>query len=130
MKTRNLIITGIVGVVLSFFVITAFLIFVAAPIQHQKVTDYQSHELVKQFHETYPQTGMTTMSGTLFEDHISFTYYKNARYVSLTFTDNPDGQKITYQCQRIISSQESVEIFYFEEPTIQTIKDNVCREYD
>ncbi len=130
MKTRNLIITGVVGVVLSFFVITGFLVFVMGPLNNQQIADYQSNELVKQFHETYPQSGMTTMSGTLFENHISFTYFKNARYVSLTFTDDMDGQKIIYKCERIISSQEPVEIFYFEEPTVQTIKDNVCREYD
>ncbi len=130
MKTKNLIIIGITGVVLSFFVMTGFLMFVVAPLNNQQITDYQSNELVKQFHENYPQNGMTTMSGTLFEDHISFTYFKNARYASLTFSDSMDGQKITYKCERIISSQEPIEIFYFENPTVQTIKDNVCGEYD
>ncbi|MCV0371933.1 MAG: hypothetical protein K5793_00030 [Nitrosarchaeum sp.] len=130
MKIKSLIITGIVGVVLSFFVITGFLMFVMAPLNHQQITDYQSNELVKQFHESYPQSGMTTMSGTLFEDHISFTWFKNARYVSLTFSDGMDGQKITYKCERIISSEEPVEIFYFEEPTPEIIKNNVCGEYD
>ena len=129
MKTRNLIITGIIGVVLSFFVITGLLVFVVAPLHNQQITDYQSHELVQQFHATYPQSGMA-MSGTLFEDHISFTFFKNARHASLTFSSDMDGEKIIYKCERIISSQEPVEIFYFEEPTVQTIKDNVCGEYD
>ena len=130
MKTKLLIITGIIGVALSFFVLTGFLMFVVAPLNNQQISDYQSNDLVKQFHKSYPQNEMTTMSGTLFEDHISFTYFKNARYASLTFLDGIDGQKITYKCERIISSQEPVEIFYFEEPTVQTIKDNVCGEYD
>lgn len=130
MKMKGLIITGVIGVVLSFFVITGFLVFVMGPLNNQQINEYQSNELVQQFHESYPQSGMTTMSGTLFENHISFTYFKNARYVSLTFIDDIDGQKITYKCERIISSQEPVEIFYFEEPTVQTIKDNVCGEYD
>lgn len=100
------------------------------PLTHQQIDEYQSNELVQQFRETYPLSGITSMSGTLFEKEISFTYSKNARYVSLTFSDSLDGQQITYKCERIISSQEPVEIFYFEEPTIQTIKDNVCGEYD
>ena len=129
MKTRNLIVTGIISVVLSFFVITGFLVFVIAPLNHQQITDYQSHELVKQFHEIYPQSGIA-MSGTLFEDHVSFTFFKNARHASLTFSSDLDGEKIIYKCERIILSQEPVEIFYFEEPTVQTIKDNVCGEYD
>ena len=104
--------------------------FVVAPLNNQQIAEYQSNELVKQFHENYPQSGVTTMSGTLFEDHISFAYFKNARYVSLTFSDSMEGEKITYKCERIISSQEPVEIFYFEEPTVQTIKDNICGEYD
>ena len=49
MKTRNLIITGIIGVVLSFFVITGFLVLVVAPLNNQQIADYQSNELVKQF---------------------------------------------------------------------------------
>lgn len=130
MKTKNLIIVGIIGVVLSFFVMTGFLMLVVAPLNNQQIADYQSNELVKQFHKNYPQNGMTTMSGTLFEDNISFTYFKNARYVSLTFSDSMDGQKITYKCERIISSQEPVEIFYFEDPTPEIIKNNVCGEYD
>ena len=130
MKTRFLIIIGVIGVVLSFFVITGFLVFVMGPLNHQQIDEYQSNELVRQFLETYPQSGITSMSGTLFENEISFTYSKNARYVSLTFSDGMDGQKITYKCERIISSQEPVEIFYFEDPTIQTIKDNVCGEYN
>ena len=130
MKTRNLVITGIIGVVLSFFVMIGFLVFVVAPLQNQQITDYQSHKLVQQVHDTYPQSGMVAMSGTLFEDHTSFTFFKNARHVSLTFSSDMDGEKIIYKCERIISSQEPVEIFYFEEPTVQTIKDNVCGEYD
>jgi len=130
MKTKNLIIVGIIGVVLSFFVMTGFLMLVVAPLNNQQIADYQSNGLVKQFHENYPQNGMTTMSGTLFEDNISFTYFKNARYVSLTFSDSMDGQKIIYKCERIISSQEPVEIFYFEDPTPEIIKNNVCGEYD
>ena len=129
MKTRNLIITGIIGVVLSFFVLIGFLVFVVAPLNNQQITEYQSHELVRQFHETYPQSGMA-MSGTLFSDQVSFTFFKNARHASLTFSSDFDDEKITYKCERIISSQEPVEIFYFEEPTVQTIKDNVCGEYD
>ena len=85
MKTRLVIIVGIIGVVLSFFVITGFLVFVMGPLNHQQVAEYQSNELVQQFLETYPQSGITSMSGTLFEKEISFTYSKNARYVSLTF---------------------------------------------
>lgn len=130
MKTRLLIIIGIIGVVLSFFVITGFLVFVMGPLNQQQIAEYQSNELVQQFRETYPLSGITSMSGTLFESEISFTYYQNARYVSLIFSDSVDGQKITYKCERIISSQEPVEIFYFENPTIQTIKDNVCGIYD
>ena len=130
MKTRLLIIIGVIGVVLSFFVITGFLVFVMGPLNHQQIDEYQSNELVQQFRETYPLSGITSMSGTMFENEISFTYYQNARYVSLTFSDSIDGQKITYKCERIISSQEPVEIFYFEDPSVQTIKDNVCRAYD
>ena len=130
MKTRNLVITGVFGTVLSFFVITGFLVFVMGPLNHQQITEYRSNELVQQFLVTYPLSGITSMSGTLFENEISFTYSKNARYVSLTFSDSMNGQKITYKCERIISSQEPIEIFYFEDPTIQTIKDNVCGIYD
>ena len=130
MKTRFLIIIGVIGVVLSFFVITGFLVFVIGPLNHQQIAEYQSNELVQQFLETYPQSGITSMSGTLFENEISFSYSQNARYVSLTFSDSVDGQKITYKCERIISSQEPVEIFYFVDPTVQTIKDNVCGMYD
>ncbi len=130
MKTRLVIIVGIIGVVLSFFVITGFLVFVMGPLNHQQVVEYQSNELVQQFLETYPQSGITSMSGTLFEKEISFTYSKNARYVSLTFSDSMDGQTISYKCERIISSQEPVEIFHFEEPSPEIIKNNVCGEYD
>ena len=130
MKTRILIIIGVIGVVLSFFVITGFLVFVMGPVNHQQIVEYQSNELVQQFLETYPQSGITSMSGTLFENEISFTYSQNARYVSLTFSDSMEGQKITYKCERSISSQEPVEIFYFEDPTVQTIKNSVCRTYD
>ena len=130
MKTRILIIIGVIGVVLSFFVITGFLVFVMGPLNHQQIVEYQSNELVQQFLETYPQSGITSMSGTLFENEISFSYSQNARYVSLTFSDSVKGQKITYKCEKIISSQEPVEIFYFENPTVQTIKDNVCGIYD
>ena len=128
MKTRKLIIVGITGVVLSFFVITGFLLFVMAPLNNQQIVDYQSNELVKQFNEIYGQNGMTAMSGTLFESHISFTHFKNARYASLTFSDGIDGQKITYTCERITSLQEeeTAEIFHFDDPTPEIIRNNVC----
>ena len=132
MKTRNLIIVGTIGAVLSFFVITGFLLFVMAPLNNQQIADYQSDELVKQFNEIYGQNGMTAMSGTWFESHISFTHFKNARYASLTFSDGMDGQKITYTCERITSlhEDESVEIFRFDNPTPEIIRNNVCGEYD
>ena len=132
MKTRSRIIVGTIGVVLSFFVITGFLLFVMAPLNNQQIADYQSDELVKQFNEIYGQNGMTAMSGTLFESHISFTHFKNARYASLTFSDGMDGQKITYTCERITSLHEDeyVEIFRFDNPTPEIIRNNVCGEYD
>ena len=73
---------------------------------------------------------MVTTSGDFFEQHTSFTYTKNARWVSLTFSEGIDGQKIIYKCERIISSQEPVVIFYFEEPTPEIIKNNVCGQFD
>lgn len=130
MRTRKLILVGILGVVLSVAVIFSFLMFVVSPLQQQSISKYQSTELARQFLLTYPDSGIVTTSGNFFEQHTSFTYSKNARWASLTFTDGMDGQKIIYTCQRIISSQEPVEIFYFEDPTPEIIRNNVCGEYD
>ena len=126
MKTSKLIITGVSGVVLSVVVIFSFLMFVASPLQQQSMMKYQSTDLAKQFLLTYPESGRVTTSGDFFEQHTSFTYTKNARWVSLTFSEGIDGQKIIYKCERIISSQEPVVIFYFEEPIPEIIKNNVC----
>lgn len=118
------------GVVLSIVVVFSFFIFIASPLQQQSMMKYESTDLVKQFLLTYPESGIVATSGDFFEKHTSFTYSKNARWVSLTFSEGFDGEKIVYKCERIISSQEPVEIFYFEEPTPEIIKNNVCREYD
>ena len=130
MKTGKLILTGILGVVLSVVVMFSFLVFVASPLQQQEVMKYESTDLAKQFLATYPESGIVTTSGDFFEKHTSFTYSKNARWVSLTFSEGIDGQKTVYKCERIISSQEPIAIFYFEKPSTETIKNNVCGEYD
>ena len=130
MKTSKLIVTGVLGVLLSVVVMFSFLIFVASPLQQQAMMKYESTDLAKQFLLIYPESGMVTTSGNFFEKHTSFTYSKNARWASLTFSEGIDGNKTVYKCERIISSQDPVEIFYFEEPTPQIIKNNVCGEYD
>lgn len=130
MKTSKLIMTGISGVVLSVVVMFSFLVFVASPLQQQAMMKYESTDLAKQFLATYPESGIVTTSGDFFEKHTSFTYSKNARWVSLTFSEGIGDDKTVYKCERIISSQEPVEIFHFEEPTPETIKNNVCGEYD
>ena len=130
MNTHKLILTGVFGVILSVVVMFSFLLFVASPLQQQAIMTYESTDLAKQFLATYPESGIVTASGDFFEKHTSFTYSKNARWVSLTFSEGIDGEKIVYKCERIISSQEPVEIFYFEEPSPETIKNNVCGEYD
>ncbi len=130
MKTSKLIMTGILGVILYVVVMFSFLIFVASPLQQQAMMKYESTDLAKQFLETYPESGIVATSGDFFEKHTSFTYSKNARWVSLTFSEGIDGQKTVYKCERITSSQEPAEIFYFEDPSPETIKNNVCGEYD
>ena len=130
MKTSKLIVTGVLGVLLSVVVMFSFLIFVASPLQQQAMMKYESTDLAKQFLLIYPESGMVTTSGNFFEKHTSFTYSKNARWASLTFSEGIDGNKTVYKCERIISSQDPVDIFYFEEPTPQIIKNNVCGEYD
>lgn len=130
MKTNKLIITGILGVILSIVVMVSFAIFLAPSLLHDKVLKYKSEELAKQFELTYPDSGVMTNTGNMFEQNTSFVYSKNARWVSLTFTEGINGEKTVYKCERIISSQEPVEIFYFEDPTPEIIKNNVCGEYD
>jgi hypothetical protein len=130
MNTNKLIITGILGVVLSIVVMFSFAVFVAPTLHEQNLREYKSTDLAKQFQLTYPESGMVATTGTLYERNTSFTYFKNARHASLTFFESLDGQKIIYKCERIISSQEPVEIFYFEDPTPEIIKNNVCGEYD
>ena len=130
MKTSELVLTGILGVILSLIVLFSFFMFVVSPLQQQSIQEYQSTELVKEFRLVYPESGMVAMSGNFFEQQTSFTYSKNARWVSLTFIDGMEGQKITYVCERILSSESHKRIFYFEEPTIEIIRNNVCGEND
>ena len=130
MKISKLILTGILGVILSVIVISSLLLFVVSPLQQQSITKYQSTELVKEFHLVYPESAMIAMSGNFFEQQISFTHSKNARWVSLTFIDGMGGQKITYICERIISSENHKRIFYFEDPTTEIIRNNVCDKND
>lgn len=129
MKTK-LVITGILGVVLSIALLFSIAILVVPTYHTEKIMKYKSNELVKQFKSTYPDSGMVVNSGDLFEQNTSFTYSKNARWASLTFTEGINGEKTIYKCERIISSQQPVKIFYFEEPTPDTIKNNLCGEYD
>ena len=128
MKTSKLVLVGILGVILSAIVLFSFFLFVVSPLQQQSIQKYQSTELVKEFHLVYPESGMVAMSGNFFEQQISFTYSKNARWVSLTFIEGMDGQKTTYICERILSPEEHKRIFYFEEPTPEIIRNNVCGE--
>ncbi len=128
--TTRLIITGVLGVVLSVAVLLLVALFVAPSYHTEKVMKYKSNELAKQFESTYPDSGLVVNSGDLFEQNTSFTYSKNARWVSLTFTEGINGEKIVYKCEKIISSQEPTMIFYFENPTTETIKNNICGQYD
>ena len=131
MKTKKLIITGVLGIFLSIVVIFAVGIFVIPMLHHEQILEYRAMDVVKQFELTYPDSGMVaTSSGKLLEQHITFTNFKNARMASLDFTQGITGEHIVYKCEKIISMQESIEIFYFENPTVDTIKDNVCGSND
>ena len=127
MKTKKLILTGILGVVLAFAVIIAVGIVVMPSLYHQKVQDYRENELVRQFEITYPDSGIILNSGNLFEQEMSFSHSQNARTVSLSFTQGIGGESISYKCQRNLPGQDATVIFYFENPTPQTVRDNVCK---
>ncbi|MGD8707147.1 MAG: hypothetical protein PVI88_00510 [Nitrosopumilaceae archaeon] len=126
MKTKKLILTGILGVVLAFVVIIAIGIVVMPSLYHQKVQDYRENELVRQFEITYPDSGIILSSGNLFEQEMSFSHSQNARTVSLSFIQGIGGESISYKCERKLPGQDVKVIFYFDNPTPQTIRDNVC----
>lgn len=130
MDTRKLILTGVLGVALSVVLMFSIAVFIVPTLHVEKTMAYKSTDLAKQFELAYPEYTMITNSGNLYEQHTSFTYFKNARYASLTFTEGINGENIVYKCERIISSQDPVEIFYFENPTTETIKNNICGPYD
>ena len=122
MKTKNLIITGVLGAFLSLVVLFAIGIFLIPTLHHEKMTEYRGTDVVQQFEITYPNAGMVATSGTPFEQHTTFTNFQNARMASLDFYKGLSGESITYKCERIIPTEESVEIFYFENPTVETQK--------
>lgn len=130
MKTKKLILIGVLGVILSVVFLMFLAVFVVPAMHAEKTMEYQLNDLVIQFELTYPKQGMVTNSGTLYEQHTSFTHFKNGRYASLTFTEGLNGESIVYKCKRIVSSLEPVEIFSFEDPSPDIIKNNVCGEHD
>lgn len=126
MKTKKLILTGILGVALAFVVIIAVGIVVMPSLYHQKVQDYRENDLVKQFELSYPDSGIILNSGNLFEQQMSFSHSQNARTVSLSFIQGISGESISYKCERKLPGQDVEVIFYFDDPTPEIVRDNVC----
>ena len=126
MKTKKLILTGILGVALAFVVIIAVGIVVMPSLYHQKVQDYRENDLVKQFELSYPDSGIILNSGNLFEQQMSFSHSQNARTVSLSFIQGIGGESISYKCERKLPGQDVEVIFYFDDPTPEIVRDNVC----